>query len=312
MTEPAGNESAGNKSAQNDGSITWSSLLREAVGLFERASIENPEGSARRIVEAATGLDPTELALKMEQPATVRGVAQFDAMVARRLKGEPLQYVVGSWGFRHLDLLVDRRVLIPRPETEELVQWGLDELARCARSGIAEPVVTDLGTGSGAIGLSILTEVQQAQVWMSDASDEALAVCRANLAALGRAGVRGRIVSGSWFEPLPDALLGAVDLIITNPPYVAQRDELPPVVADWEPLQALVAGPLGTEDVHHLLETAPQWLSADGAIVVEMAPHQVDPMCQLAAIYFEEVEAKNDLSDRQRCVVARFPRKPHS
>ncbi len=316
MTEPAGSKSPGYKPARKepaqDGSISWSSLLREAVGLFERAGVENPAGSARRIVEAATGLDPTDLALNLEQPATVRGVAQFDAMVARRLKGEPLQYVVGSWGFRHLDLLVDRRVLIPRPETEEIVQWGLDELARCARSGSVEPLVADLGTGSGAIGLSVLTEVQQAQVWMTDASDDALAVCRANLAALGRAGVRGRIVSGSWFEALPDALLGAVDLIITNPPYVAQGDELPPVVADWEPNQALVSGPLGTEDVHHLLETAPRWLSADGAIVVEMAPDQVDPMCQLASAHFEEVESKQDLSDRQRGIVARFPRKPHS
>ncbi len=307
MTEPAQGEPP-----QGDGAISWSTLLREAIGLFRRANVENPEGSARRIVEAATGLGPAELALSLEQMATVRGVAQFDAMVARRLKGEPLQYVVGSWGFRHLDLMVDKRVLIPRPETEEIVQWGLDELARCALSGSIEPLVTDLGTGSGAIGLSVLTEVQQAQVWMSDASDEALAVCRANLAALGRAGVRGRIVSGSWFEALPEALLGAVDLIITNPPYVAERDELPTVVADWEPEQALVSGPLGTEDVHHLITSSPRWLRADGAIVVEMAPDQVGVMCQLAANYFEEVEAKVDLSGRRRGVVARFPRRLHS
>lgn len=298
--------------AGDDGTISWSGLLREATRAFERAGVENSEGSARRIVEAATGLDPAELALNLEHPATVRGVAQFDSMVARRLQGEPLQYVVGSWGFRHLDLLVDRRVLIPRPETEEIVQWGLDELARCAASGSDEPLVVDLGTGSGAIGLSVLAEVQKAQVWMSDASEEALAVCRANLAALGRAGARGRIVSGSWFEALPNTLLGSIDLIITNPPYVAQGDALPSVVVDWEPTEALVAGPLGTEDVCHLLEVSSEWLTADGAIVVEMAPDQVGPMCQLAAAHFEEVEAKQDLSGRQRGVAARFPRRSYS
>lgn len=292
----------------DDGTIEWRTLLAEAVERFEREEVADPNGSARRIVEIAAGLEPTEFALGLDQTATVRGVAQFDSMVARRLEGEPLQYVVGSWGFRTLDLTVDRRVLIPRPETEEVVGWGLEELDRLVGSGSTEPVVVDLGAGSGAIGLSVLAEGPKAQVWLTDSSEEALAVCRANLAALGRRAVNGRIATGSWFEALPRTMVGSIALILSNPPYVATADQLPPVVVDWEPTGALIAGERGTEDVEHLLAGASEWLRADGVIVVEMAPDQVEPMAKLAASKFEEIEIRTDLAGRLRAVIARTPR----
>ncbi len=154
-------------------------------------------------------MEGIELMLGLDEPATVRGVARLDAMVARRSTGEPLQYVLGRWGFRLLDLMIDRRVLIPRPETEIVAERALDELRRLDPDDI--PVVVDLGTGSGAIGLSLAREHGSAEVWITDVSTDALDVARANLAGLGRHGSRVRAVEGSWFEPLP-VELGRPDL----------------------------------------------------------------------------------------------------
>ncbi|NBO80660.1 MAG: methyltransferase domain-containing protein, partial [Actinobacteria bacterium] len=121
-------------------------------------------------------------------------------MIRRRLAGEPVQYVMGRWAFRHLDLLVDRRVLIPRPETEQVAEVAL----RYARP-ITPRVVVDLGTGSGAIGLSLAQELplDETSVWMTDASLDALDVARANAAGLGRAAANVRIVHGDWYAALP-------------------------------------------------------------------------------------------------------------
>ena len=139
----------------------------------------------------------------------------------RRAAGEPLQYVLGRWGFRQLDLLVDRRVLIPRPETEQVVEVALAELDRRRASG-GRPVVVDLGTGSGAIALSVAAERPGVDVWATDASPDALAVAAANLAGLGGWGAtRVRLVQGSWWTALPSDLAGRIDLAVTNPPYIA-------------------------------------------------------------------------------------------
>ena len=151
--------------------------------------------------------------------------ADLDAMVARHLAGEPLAYVLGHWSFRHLDLAVDRRVLIPRPETEVVAGVAL-ELAR----GLARPLtVADLGTGSGAIGLALADELplDGVTVWLTDASADAIDVARANLAGLGRRGRNVRIAIGSWFDALPAGT--TLDLAVANPPYVA--DDSPDVEA---------------------------------------------------------------------------------
>jgi release factor glutamine methyltransferase len=248
-------------------------------------------------------LEGAEWVLGLDEPASQRGVAFLDAMVARRAAGEPLQYVVGRWGFRTLDLLVDRRVLIPRPETEVVAGAAIGEARRLDR-----PVtVVDLGTGSGAIALSIAAELPEATVWATDRSPDALAVARANTAGLGRPGARVRLVEGEWFAALPDELRGTVDVIVSNPPYVAEADELPEEVAAWEPAGALVAGPRGDEDLSRIVAEAAAWLAADGALVVELAPHQAAGVAALARDGgFVDVEVRPDLSGRDRMVVARL------
>lgn len=231
-------------------------------------------------------------------------------MVQRRLGGEPLQYVVGRWGFRQLDLMVDARVLIPRPETEVVAGHAIDELIRLVAAGRAgaPPTAVDLGTGSGAIGLSIAFEVRAAEVWLTDASAEAATVARANLAGLGRAAVGVQVVEGTWFEALPAERRGRLDLVVSNPPYVRPDEELPEVVADWEPRQALVPGPSGFEAYDVLVPGAADWLAPHGSLVLECAPDQVATLverCEVAG--FDEVESFEDLSARPRGIIARQP-----
>jgi release factor glutamine methyltransferase len=230
-------------------------------------------------------------------------------MVVRRESGEPLQYVVGRWGFRALDLMLDSRVLIPRPETEQVVEVAREELARTRRPSTA-PVVADLGTGSGAIALSLAAEVPGLEVWATDTSEAALAVARANLAGLaGMAATRVRLVRGSWYSALPERLQGRLSLVVSNPPYVAEAEvaALPPEVAGWEPREALVAGPSGLEAVGAVLAGAPEWLEPGGAAVIEIAPHHEAAAASLAReAGFAEVHVRPDLSGRPRAVVGRL------
>ena len=273
-----------------DAELTWAVLHREVAG-------ELGDQEARWIVEEASGYDLVEVA---SSPVPQRGMVAVDRMVGRRRTGEPIQYVLGSWAFRTLDLMVDRRVLIPRPETEIVAGHALAELDRTGGR-----LVVDLGTGSGAIGLSIAAEREQAEVWLTDASPDALAVARANLAGLGRPAARVTVAEGRWFEALPADAKGTFDVVVSNPPYIAEHEDLPASVVDWEPAGALVAGPEGTEDLAHLIDAAPDWLAPGGALVLELAPWQAEPMAGRARAAFAEVRVEQDLAGLDRVLIAR-------
>jgi release factor glutamine methyltransferase len=279
---------------------TWRSLLATATERLGSAQ------EARWLVERASGMDGTDYALGLDDPVPARALPFFDGMLERRVAGEPLQYVLGRWGFRRLDLFVDRRVLIPRPETEMVVQVALAELAAL---GVKRPVVVDLGTGSGAIALSVAVEVPAARVVATDASSEALDVAALNLTGVGTL-VAGRVElrPGSWFEALDPSLRGGVQLIVSNPPYVGDDEALPDEVAAWEPRSALRSGPTGLEAVERIVTEAPGWLARPGVLVVELAPHQSDPAVALAKdAGFASAEARLDLTGRERMLVARMP-----
>jgi release factor glutamine methyltransferase len=296
--------------SQPDGTVSWRSLQTEAERALAGVS-DSPAIDARRIVERASGHAGAEYVLGLDELVTERGVHFFDLMLERRIHGEPLQYVVGAWGFRHLDLLVDRRVLIPRPETESVVEVALTELDSLR---FEDPdrvrVAVDLGTGSGAIGLSIAQERDRVEVWLTDASTDALDVARANLAGLGRAATRVTIApAGEWFAALPTELRGRIDLIVSNPPYVADSDELPPVVRDWEPASALFSGVDGLDDLRTIVSEAPSWLAPGAVLVVELAPTQAAAVAVLFGdAGFVDVAIHADLSGRERCVTGRLAR----
>ena len=148
-------------------------------------------------------------------------------------------------------------------------------------------------------------------MWATDVSDEALSVARANLAGLGRPSACVRLAAGSWFDALPAELAGRVDLVVSNPPYVAEDEvaELPAEVSDWEPRTALVAGPTGLEAIDAILSGAGDWLTRPAAVVLEHAPHQADEVAEVArAAGFDDVEVRPDLSGTARMVVARRSR----
>jgi release factor glutamine methyltransferase len=294
--------------------VTEDSLRRAAPGqrterltwrhLYQLAGERLPSHEARRIVERASGRDGAEWLVVLDEPVPERALAFFDDMVERRAAGEPLQYVLRRWGFRTLDLLVDCRVLIPRPETEVVVEVAIRELRR---SAARRPLVADLGTGSGAIALSLAVEGPDCRIWATDSSEAALAVARANLSGVGSpAALRVRLAQGRWFDALPAPLGGQFDLLVSNPPYVADGETLPVEVADWEPREALVAGPSGLEAIAELVEAAPRWLAPEGSLVVELAPHQAEHARDLATnAGFSDVEVRPDLTGRPRVLVGR-------
>ncbi|HZQ59254.1 MAG TPA: peptide chain release factor N(5)-glutamine methyltransferase [Acidimicrobiales bacterium] len=280
---------------------TWRSVLDEVRGIL------GSDADARWILEEASGYSRAELIVRLDEPVTARCGAYIASMVERRLTGEPIQYVLGRWGFRGLDLMVDRRVLIPRPETEEVVEWALAEARALGRD---ELLVADLGTGSGAIALSLAKELPRATVWATDASPDALDVARANTAGTGMwAATRVRLVEGEWWAALPPELRGRLDLVVTNPPYVADGEHLPPEVEEWEPRVALRAGPDGLAAAREVLAGAREWMGAGGVVVMEIAPAQAAAVVEFAtAAGAVSAEVRRDSSGRERALVARWPR----
>lgn len=292
--------------------ISWREVQAEAELRLAAAGVgDSPSMDARRIVERAGGFEGVEYILGLDDPVTERGMHFHDLMLERRLAGEPLQYVLGRWGFRTLDLFIDQRVLIPRPETEEVAGLALAELDRCRPAAAAEGrdlLAVDLGTGSGAIGLSIAVERERVDVVLTDRSSDALAVAGANLIGIGRAATRVTIAEGGWFDALDPALVGSVDVIVSNPPYVALDDEVDDIVRDWEPAEALFAGADGLDDIRMIIDAAPAWLRPGGALVLEMAPTQVGSAAERAQqVGFIDVSTHRDLAGRDRAIVARMP-----
>ena len=268
------------------------------------------------MVEHVSGYDAAELVAAEDEPAGSRPAAYLTELVGRRTAGEPLQYVLGCWTFLGFDLLVDRRVLIPRPETEVTARVAIDEAVRLgARRGRPDPwagaattyTVAELGTGSGAIALALAGELPDAEVWATDSSEDALAVARANLAGTGLPSTRMRLSAGSWFGALPKTLRGGLRLVVSNPPYVAESElEGLPAELRYEPRHALVSGPTGLEAIEMILRDAPAWLDPVGTLVCEIAPHQSDTASHAAAAAgFDEILVHRDVANRDRVLVAR-------
>ena len=267
----------------------------------QTAEVLGSRHEARWICEVATALDGADFDAALDQAVTDRMVQHHDAMVGRYRSGEPLQYVLGRWGFRRLDLAVDRRVLIPRPDTELVVEAVL-ELAQA----LPTRRIADLGTGSGAIGLALADELplDGTEVWLTDADGDALDVARSNLAGIGRAARNVRIERGDWFDALPDGV--EFDVIVSNPPYVADdSDLLDDSVREWEPAQALFGGADGLDDYRRIVPGALAHLTADGSLVLEIGADQgasVRALCEQAG--YRSVEVRPDLAGHDRVVVA--------
>jgi release factor glutamine methyltransferase len=285
------------------GIATWRELLDDARHRLSQAGVDNAGQEALWMVEQAAGLRTAALQLALNEAAPAGHAASLEEMLDRRLQGEPLQYILGRWGFRHVELHVDRRVLIPRPETESLVEAAH---AECDRLGAR--VVADLGTGSGAIAASLACERAGTEIWATDLSANALAVARRNVTALGKAAERVRFGRGWWFHALPSDLRGRVDVVVSNPPYIAEMEmvDLPEEVRRWEPELALLAGPSGLDHIAAILAEAPAWLARPGALLLEISPSVAGEARRLARrAGFVAVSVWPDLAGRDRILQAR-------
>jgi release factor glutamine methyltransferase len=265
--------------------------LDSAVVAIAAAGSDTPRLDAELLLGHALGLDRAALVMTPEREVTGPAVRAFQDLVRRRSAGrEPVAYLLGRRGFRRLELIVDARVLVPRPETELLVEAALG-LPRGAR-------VVDVGTGSGAVALALKDERGDLDVRATDISEKALAVARANAARLGLdvALSRADLLEG----------VAPVDAVLSNPPYVAEaeRATLPPEVARHEPALALFAGPDGLDVARRLVAQA--GASSAALLALEVGQGQAPAVAGLVrAAGFGDVEALRDLAGIERVVVGR-------
>jgi release factor glutamine methyltransferase len=271
--------------------------LASAQAELERAGCPSPRVDAEWLLADALGVTRTELHADGRQALSPQAAERFAAGVARRARREPLAYVLGEWGFRRLTLRVDGRVLIPRPETEVLVERCLELLADEAR-----PRVLDVGVGSGAIALAIAAEHPGASVVATDSSPGALAVAAENRAAAGLDD-RVELVEGELFA----GLSGPFDLLVSNPPYVeaGEIEILEPEVRDYEPRAALLA----TGVTERIAAEAPTVLRAGGALALENADGSAARVVSLLdGLGYEQITQTADLAGRPRVVDGRTRR----
>jgi release factor glutamine methyltransferase len=258
------------------------------------------------------GLDRREARWLVEEfsPSNHETIAAMREAAQRRLDGEPIQYVLGHWPFRSLDLDLDPRVLIPRPETEELVGHAFDELMQRRPTS---PLIVDLGCGSGAIGLSLLFELRQLGVHATlvavDSSRDALDVTRANAAKHELDGVT--TVHSSWFDGLDESLRGRVDLIVANPPYVGATEfaTLDPVLG-YEPFGALVSEDTknaeGFLDLEKIIGQSCPWLVANGLLICEHGNmHRAAALQAAQDAMFADVRDLDDMFGNPRFLIAK-------
>lgn len=274
--------------------MTVAEHLRAATARLRPIS-DSARLDAELLVAQVLGCSRAGLLARDRDDLGAAEAGRIASLLARRARGEPVAYLLGSQGFWSLDLRVTPDTLIPRPETETLVEWALQRLA--SDTAHRAPAVLDLGTGSGCIALALARERPDAQLIATDRSAGALAVARDNAArnAVGNVAFR----QGCWFDALRDDD-GPFHLIVSNPPYVAEHDPHLPALA-FEPRAALVAGGDGLDDLRVIVRRAPQWLRAGGTLLVE---HGHDQGPALRALFeqagFVAIETRRDLGGRER------------
>lgn len=274
---------------------TLGEILKKTEEFFAKKGIENARGDARRLLGHGLGLTPMQTMLQFDRPLTEPEVGALRELVARRGRGEPLQHILGVVGFRHLEIRCDARALVPRPETEQLV-----ELAQSRLAGLETPRVHEVGVGSGCVCLSMRHERARWRVTGSDISPDALALARHNAQALG-------IWLPLWRMDILDGFRPEVlDAVVSNPPYIASREIpglSPEVQAD--PVLALDGGVDGLDAVRRLVARSLEVLKPGGWLLVEHGHDQGPASVALCGQGWESAETVKDLGGLDRFLVAR-------
>ena len=273
-------------------------IIQKTSEFLSARGVESPRLNAELLIGHALELKRMQLYLQFERLLTEPELAKIRPLVKRRSQREPLQYILGSVDFFGLKLKVDRRALIPRPETELLIETVV---GLCAKPPAQ---VLDLGTGSGAIALALAKAFPEAMVTAVDFSADALALATENAEATGLL-ARVKLERASWLEGIaPDARF---DLIVSNPPYLSEAEtaEAAPEVRDHEPKTALMAADGGMADLRHIIETTPDFLTEGGMLALETGITQHAELLRLAAESgLVRAESRKDLTSRDRFLVA--------
>ena len=281
-------------------------LLEVTSDYLKNKGIECPRLNAEVLLAHQLNVDRIKLYLSFDQPLHEKEIAGYRALIKRRLRREPLQYITGVQEFWSLDFRVGPPVMVPRPETELLVEHAL---SLCHGNSLAESPcarILDLGTGCGALAVAIARELEAVAVWASDVSQEALDIARGNAK---RHGVEERIefvLSDMWkgFSSLEHPF----DIIVSNPPYIRSdaMDALPPEVRDHEPKQALDGGEEGIFYIRDIIKKAPKYLNPGGWLLLEMDPEQTTKALELMEELksYENKARYKDYSHHHRVVMA--------
>ncbi len=275
-------------------------LLNTTVEFFNEKDIENARLNAERLLGKVLGLGRVDLYVSFERPVTPEELDQYRALVKRRSNHEPLQYILGETEFYDLNIAVNPSVLIPRPETELMVE----EVLKMKSILSSKPTIVDAGCGSGCIALSIARHWQEATVYGTDISEESLQTARANAEINQLTDKQIRFYQADIFEPWPDALPEAISLLVSNPPYIRKDefDALPPEVKNYEPRRALTDEGDGLQFYRRLMDIA----GTDDPphtnyLFLEMSGSQPDRIIAIAEQYpFAGVEVRKDLNQIQR------------
>ena len=284
--------------------------VREAVlwgaRVLEQHGCDSPRLDAELLLAHALGLSRARLLAQFDRALSPAELTRYRQLIERRRAHEPVAYIVGYQEFYGLDFYVDRRVLIPRPETELLVEKAIELAGRVGDRGygLYPLILADVGTGSGAIAVSLAVHLPQATIYALDSSAEALEVAARNVR---HHGVEGRVhlLRGDLLSPLPEP----VDIVVANLPYVSETElaELPPEIRCYEPLSALDGGPNGLRHIRRLLAQAREYLSPHGAVILEIGATQGKAVAELARQHFPtaEIEIAKDYGGLDRVVIVR-------
>lgn len=281
-------------------------LLKVTADYLKGKEINSPRLTAEILLSHQLKTDRVNLYLNFDQPLTENEISGYRSLIKRRLLHEPVQYITGIQEFWSLDFMVNPQVIIPRPESELLVEQAVKQVGTHFTQKNRSPRILDLGTGSGVLAISIAKEVPQAQIWATDLSEGALSIARRNAE---KHGISERInfMCGDLWEPIAN-LDVTFDMIISNPPYIASEeyDDLMPEVRDYEPRLALDGHEGGMYFIEKILHEGLDYMSPGGWLIMEMSPHQTGKALRLAEQikgYGEKTRIK-DYSHAYRVVMA--------
>jgi release factor glutamine methyltransferase len=274
--------------------------LPAAVDAIGAGGSGTPQLDAELLLAEATGWDRARIAAEPDLRMPVGASREFAAMVRRRVRREPVAYILRRKGFRRIEVSVDRRVLIPRPETELLVEVAIE---------LAPRVALDVGTGSGAIALAVADELPEAAVVAIDVSMDVLRVAQSNVDRLGIGDRVAVIERGVSSLPAADPGGRPFDLLLANLPYVteAEWETLEPEIREYEPREALVAGPSGLEAIEALIEELAKLPRRPPTVALEVGAGQASRVADLLAAGYGGIEVRRDLAGIERVVIGRNP-----